>query len=292
MAIIRSPFNWVGSKYNYIRFINTLLIGKEYESVHDIFMGSGNIILNVSNKISKKFHGNDKSKITPFAFNYIKNMDVRFKEKEIRDVILKWDNFKDGKYYELKDAWNKSYMELTEENITKEFVISTVLLFKMCRGSVLRFNNKGEFTQGFRGTKRDDGFFTRQNIQDITSSLNSTKRIIDKKDIKFTSKNFENLDLQSDKYNKSLLIIDPPYVSRDGMYEDKFSEEQENYLYSVVEKTESKFMYFNYLEYKGELNHKLDRVIKAREDLKIYSISSKSGLKSDIKLKEVLVTNI
>jgi site-specific DNA-adenine methylase len=39
---IKSPLNWVGNKFKYLKTVNQLIQGKAYNKVIDCFMGSGN----------------------------------------------------------------------------------------------------------------------------------------------------------------------------------------------------------------------------------------------------------
>ena len=61
---MRSPCNWIGNKYKYMENINNLVKGKEYGRVYDIFMGSGNILLNLE-CFAEDYIGNDNIPLIP-----------------------------------------------------------------------------------------------------------------------------------------------------------------------------------------------------------------------------------
>ena len=294
MANIRSPFNWVGSKYNFMRFVNTLLIGKQYDSVHDVFMGGGNVILNLHNKLADEFYGNDKMKMLPLIFDFLRTHEEKFTLKDIDQVIKRWDSFSKREYYfEFRDEWNKRYKELTYENIDKAFVVDTVILTKVCLRSVLRFNSNDEFNQGFRGPNECIGRFKADRCREIANQINSIQKIIQRKNIKTTNKDFTDLDLlNKDKYKNSLVIMDPPYINNTMYNKTDFTSDLENHLYKILENMENDFMYFNYIEHKGEVNEKLQNILKIRDDLKVYNLSNKTNLNKEIAIKEVIVTNI
>ena len=67
MEARKTPFNWVGNKFKYIDVINNLVRNKKYNSVIDMFMGSGNILLNINTNANKMI-GNDKIKLLPCIY--------------------------------------------------------------------------------------------------------------------------------------------------------------------------------------------------------------------------------
>ena len=67
---MKTPFNWVGNKYNYIEEINKVVKNKKYNKVFDMFMGSGNIILNLDCE-ANEFIGNDKQRLLPLLYQNV-----------------------------------------------------------------------------------------------------------------------------------------------------------------------------------------------------------------------------
>lgn len=48
MEYIKSPFNWVGNKYKHLDVVNDIIEERDYYNVIDVFMGTGNLLLNVN----------------------------------------------------------------------------------------------------------------------------------------------------------------------------------------------------------------------------------------------------
>ena len=159
MNYIKSPLNWVGNKYKYIDIINELVKGKEYEEIIDLFMGSGNVILNIDTK-SNCYIGNDKNKLVPNLFTTIRKLDEDYNLEEFNKILDKWNYFREkDNYYAFREYWNKKYFA---DEFDKDFIYETVMLLKMCSNSMVRFNQQGVFNQGFRGLSAKeeiDGFF-------------------------------------------------------------------------------------------------------------------------------------
>ena len=74
---MKTPFNWVGNKYNYIDTINDVVKNKKYNKVIDMFMGSGNIILNLDCE-ANEFIGNDKQRLLPLLYKSINESSGMF----------------------------------------------------------------------------------------------------------------------------------------------------------------------------------------------------------------------
>lgn len=68
---MKTPYNWVGNKYKHMEIINSIVRNNEYDRVIDVFMGSGNILLNLECE-SNTYIGNDKIKLLPKLYNLIK----------------------------------------------------------------------------------------------------------------------------------------------------------------------------------------------------------------------------
>ncbi|HOL74673.1 MAG TPA: DNA adenine methylase [Bacteroidales bacterium] len=45
---VKSPLNYIGNKYKYLDVINNIVNDNNYNKIIDVFMGSGNIIFNIS----------------------------------------------------------------------------------------------------------------------------------------------------------------------------------------------------------------------------------------------------
>lgn len=291
MRARKTPFNWVGNKFKYIDEINNLVRNKKYNSVIDMFMGSGNILLNINTNANKMI-GNDKIKLLPCVYTEITKNKHVYTLEDVDIILNRFNRFsKKEDYYIFRDYWNEKYLN---DKMDKDFIIETVLLLKMCSNSMVRFNQKeGYFNQGFRGLGKKDEFFTESMKCLCVDSVNSLTEILNKKEFDFTSEDFLKF---KDSDDNNLIILDPPYILRSDMYTVDWNKEHEDKLNKLIMNTKNDFIYFNYLERDGIVNQELVDIIKKRE-LTVIEINNKTNAgqgrsKNTIDVKEVLITNI
>lgn len=291
MKARKAPFNWVGNKFKYIDEINNLVRNKKYNSVIDMFMGSGNILLNINTNANKMI-GNDKIGLLPCVYTEIAKNKHVYTLEDIDIILNRFNRFsKKEDYYIFRDYWNEKYLN---DKMDKDFIIETVLLLKMCSNSMVRFNQKeGYFNQGFRGLGKKDEFFTESMKRLCVDSVNSLTEILNKKEFDFTSEDFLNF---KDLNDNNLIILDPPYILRSDMYTVDWNKEHEDKLNKLIMNTKNDFIYFNYLERDGIVNQELVDIIKKR-GLTVVEINNKTNAgqgrsKNTIEVKEVLITNI
>lgn len=291
MEARKTPFNWVGNKFKYIDVINNLVRNKSYNSVIDMFMGSGNILLNINTNANKMI-GNDKIKLLPCIYTEIEKNKHMYTLEDVDIILNRFNRFsKKEDYYIFRDYWNEKYLN---DKMDEDFIIETVLLLKMCSNSMVRFNQKeGYFNQGFRGLGKKDEFFTESMKRLCVDSVNSLTEILNKKEFDFTSEDFLNF---KDSDDNNLIILDPPYILRSDMYTVDWNKEHEDKLNKLIMNTKNDFIYFNYLERDGIVNQELVDIIKKR-GLTVIEINNKTNAgqgrsKNTIEVKEVLITNI
>lgn len=291
MRARKTPFNWVGNKFKYIDEINNLVRNKKYNSVIDMFMGSGNILLNINTNANKMI-GNDKIKLLPCVYTEITKNKHVYTLEDVDIILNRFNRFsKKEDYYIFRDYWNERYLN---DKMDKDFIIETVLLLKMCSNSMVRFNQKeGYFNQGFRGLGKKDEFFTESMKCLCVDSVNSLTEILNKKEFDFTSEDFLKF---KDSDDNNLIILDPPYILRSDMYTVDWNKEHEDKLNKLIMNTKNDFIYFNYLERDGIVNQELVDIIKKR-GLTVVEINNKTNAgqgrsKNTIEVKEVLITNI
>lgn len=284
----RNPFNWVGNKYKHMDRINKLVIGNKYNSIYDVFMGSGNILVNLDCSAAH-FIGND---IIPLLPNVYKSMKKDFKLEEIESIINRWNRFSDKTdYYAFRDYWNTKYLS---NNYDKEFVIETILLLKMCSNSMVRFNRKeGYFNQGFRGLGGGKlEFFSPLAKSKILKSLNDFGVELNKSDYIFKNQDFKEILKLVNK--DDLVILDPPYILSEGMYGTDFSVADDNHILSFLKSTKADFILFNYLSSGDRINQTLVDFID--DTMVVDVISNKDftgqGRASDKTIEEVMISRI
>lgn len=291
--IMKSPFNWVGNKYKFIDKINKIVENKSYHMTVDLFMGSGNVLLNLSSQ-SNIYIGNDRQRLIPFVFEKIKEQTSDFSIDEVNAILTVWNRFSANEnYYSFRDYWNKKYLQ---NLIDRQFILETALLLKMCSNSMVRFNSDGVFNQGFRGLGKDAEFFKESMLQSVVNQLNELLYFLREKSFKFTNKDFKEYK-DSDTSNR-LLIIDPPYALGDaGMYNKDFTKEDQDKLLSLIENTKNDFIYFNYLEHGSLVYAPLLDIINKKgfklQEIGDNNVSAGQGKVKDKKwVKEVMVTNV
>lgn len=285
---MKSPFNWVGNKYSYMDTINDVVGGRKYNRVIDLFMGSGNVIFNI-NCEAKEFVGNDKERLLPSLYKAIKDSEGMFDIFELNRIISKWGNFsKKEDYYDFREYWNIKYKR---NQFDRDFIYETALLLKMCSNSMVRFNKKGEFNQGFRGLGNKEQFFAESMKELIVNGLNELDRHVFNREYRFTNKDAKNIEFK----HGDLLIIDPPYILRQDMYSQDFTTEHDDYLLEIL-KGDIDFIYFNYIERDSFSHDKLYNILKENQNLRVIELSNKTksgqGATSVKDIKEVMITNI
>lgn len=284
----RNPFNWVGNKYKHMDKINMLVRGNEYKNIYDVFMGSGNILVNLDCS-ADHYVGND---VIPLLPNLYKSIKDKFTLKEMQDILNKWDNFKDkSNYYDFRDYWNVKYLG---GQYDKEFIYETILLLKMCSNSMVRFNRKeGYFNQGFRGLGGGKlEFFSPLAKNNIVKSLNDFSDKLKRNEYTFKNEDFKEI-LKLVKED-DLVILDPPYILSNGMYGTDFTEVDDNHILSFLKSTKADFILFNYLSSGDRVNQALVDFID--ETMNIEIISNKDltgqGRNNAKEIQEVMISRI
>lgn len=286
---MKSPFNWIGNKYTYIDIINEVVKGNKYNRAIDMFMGTGNILINI-NIEANQFIGNDKNRLLPNVYKTIFESNREFTLQELNQIIVKWNNFSQKEdYYTFRDYWNIKYKA---NQFDRDFVYETALLLKMCSNSMVRFNRQDEFNQGFRGLGKLTEFFQESMKALIVDGLNNLKKDLNKRNYNFISQDAININ-----FNKSdLLIIDPPYILRQDMYSQDFTVNHDNYLLDIIQNNKADFIYFNYIKRDGEIHNRLNKILESNNKLKVIELSNKTksgqGSKEVKQVSEVLITNI
>lgn len=288
---MRNPFNWVGNKYNYMKTINKEIANKKYNTIYELFMGSGNILVNLHAE-ADLYIGNDIIPLLPNLYNSMEIMED-FKIEELNSIINEWNNFSDKKhYYEFRDHWNKKYLS---KQYDRNFVYETILLLKMCSNSMVRFNRKeGYFNQGFRGLgKGKTEFFSPLAKNKIIQNLNEFKQNLNKRKYTFYHGDFKQL-MKAGK--DDLVILDPPYILSEGMYGTNFTEEDDAKIFEFLNNTKADFILFNYLTSGDRVNGALQNFLDNNEGLYMETInvrdSTGQGRTEGKEVVEVMVSRI
>lgn len=283
--MVKSPMNWVGNKYKYINEVNKLVCNKRYKNIYESFLGSGNVLFNI-NCYADNYIGNEIIYLIPDLYNLVKNNNYAYVLKDFEDIEKNYNNFSaNNDYYDLRNDWNKDYLT---KNYSKEFVLKTVMLLKMCSNSMVRFNSKNKFNSGFRGIT-NGSFFKDVTKKNIIDSLNEFHSHLNKRNYVFTNDNFFNLQFEEN----SLLIIDPPYLLSGGIYANSINENNDKKIIENMINSNNDFLYFCYESNNGVVNNNLpllqnyNRIYLSNKDS-----SGQNRANNSKPVQEVLIYNI
>lgn len=284
---MKSPYNWVGNKYKHLDIINKIVKDKQYDDVVEGFMGTGNILLNLECN-ANRYIGNDKIKLLPSVYERIKEMES-FDKHCIERILNRWNRFSSKEdYYNFRKHWNSRYLN---NRIDDMFIYETAMLLKMCSNSMVRFNSKGEFNQGFRGLGQKSEFFTENMKNLIINSLVELKNTLNSKNFEFVTGDILGLEVGKN----DLIILDPPYILRNDMYSMDYTKQHDDFLLKLLDSNSCDFLYFNYLERDGVVFDELQELID-KHNFNVIELASstctgqnRTGSKE---VKEVLITNM
>ncbi|MCA6084996.1 DNA adenine methylase [Candidatus Endomicrobiellum agilis] len=285
-CFIKSPFNYIGGKYKILHQIMPLF-PKDINCFIDLFVGGGNVGLNVS---AKKIILNDNLIHLIELYKKLQKTPLKKVLKHIHNRIDEYSlslTNKDG-YVKLRKFYNE----------TKD-PLDLFLLISYSFNHQIRFNGSHEFNNSFG---RERSFFN----PSIEFNLKAFIRKLQQSNIELSSKNFDNLDLSFLGVN-DFVYCDPPYLITTGTYNDGrrgftgWSEKEEELLLSKLDKLNDKGIKFalsNVIQHKNKTNTLLKKWVVGNSSYFINSIkmnysNSNYQIKNRNKLTtiEVLVTN-
>lgn len=283
--IIASPMNYIGGKYKILSQL-LLLFPENIGTFVDLFCGGCNVGINVS---ARKIIFNDN---LTYLIDLYKEFDSLSKNEILNHIDNRIKQFnlsltnKDG-YLELRKLYNE------EKNPLDLFVLTAYSF-----NHQIRFNNSHKFNNPFG---KDRSCFN----ENMKNNLLNFLKVLDSKNVNFTSTNFDNFDFSNLSYN-DFVYCDPPYLITTGTYNDGkrgftgWNEVQEKKLLQVLDDLNEKKVYFalsNVLEHKGKENLILKKWIE--ENTYFISYISKDYANSNYhtidrnknSTVEVLITN-
>ena len=290
LIVNKSIFNWVGNKWKYRQYIERYAVN--FDIIVDPMMGSGNILTYLGK--TKNIIGNDIIPLMPNIYNNKNVFDVSI--QVFKDIIDKW-SFTDKKhYYEFREYWNKKYIN---NNYDKKFLVETFLLLKMCSNSMVRFNNKGRFNQGFRGIGGDTkkSFFSYKQLENFSTCLEEWVNISYKTAYFF---NMDVLDFLNKFINKdmskTIFIFDPPYLLESGVYNiNSYTNKKEKSIFNFIIDNNINFIFFNFLS-KNKCTHLKFKDFIENNKLDIITLKEKTATGQNrhgtSNIREVLITNL
>ncbi len=298
--MIKTPFNWVGKKSKHIDLLSEHLDrDKPYVRFIDLFMGSGSLLFNVP----ITYHtgaGNDTIPLLSHIYQFL-SWGIYLPEElvmAIYNTLEDWNWFGDKKlYYSFREKWNVEYISIIngygEYKISPQFVAKTILLLKMCSNSMVRFNRKGEFNQGYRGCTKES-FFNERSASNIGTDLLILSEELRKGNYNFTTRSFESFE--SSFHDQSVFMaIDPPYTLDIGSngtgYGGHYNHEKDDLLYKLLNSASCDYVFFNYLSVGDVVNEKLMHIIE-NNNLQVIDISKQTSTGQKRKINKKVVKEV
>jgi len=294
----RSPFFYVGDKYNLLPEINRYFPKKIIRFIEP-FTGGGSVFLNVK---ADEYLLNDIDKNIISLHKFL--VESSHNKKEFFDNILKvMKEYGLSRSYcenivplDLKRKWKKTYYarfnkiaytklknDYNNENPKSPLKLYLLLIYGFNR--ILRFNSKGEFNLPVGNVDFNDN---------VVKAINGYFSWVEDKKIHLSNLEFKDF-MNSILYKKDdFVYLDPPYLISFSEYNKLWNESKEKELLSLLDELNErgvKFAISNIIAYKGRENKVFKEWMQKYNVFKIKSnyISYHNNTKKDI--SEVLVVN-
>ena len=285
VAYIKSPMNYVGNKYKYLKQIHPYF-PTNINCFIDLFCG-----------------GTDMSINTPATYKYANDINENiiniykvFQEKSIDEVLC----FIDARIKEFKlTRWNvDGFLEYRNLYNTNDFYHTSLDLFTLSRfafNNKISFNINNELNASFGWNHSDFNLNQRANTRAMHAAIQN---------IKFTSLDFRNFELSTFNNSNDFLYVDPPYLISAAQYNtgakalgQKWELQDDLDLYAYLDKANEqglKWALSNVVAHKGMENVALIEWAEKYYVYDIYTDYSKAvynKIKTDEPTIEVIITN-
>lgn len=268
-AVIKSPFNYTGSKANLINQLHQYLPNAPV--CYDLFCGGGGFFINSLDKF-ENIYANDI--ITPLI-EFYQWLQITDWNKVTNTLAFSTANIpKDNQ---------QAYLDLrTRYNMDKQF-IDFFMLVCSCTNNMMRFNKKLEFNQTWG--KRNYNKNTEQRLKEYH------ERLYNNPQIGFLNKDFLEVNIEPN----SFVYLDPPYLITEAGYNAYWSKNHETKLYDYIDELNAKnikFMLSNVMVHKGITNPYKNRLIDKYRVIDLDFAYNKVARKKDsAETKEIIVVN-
>ena len=231
--IFKPPTNYAGSKdklmpqiLKYFPDVNSV------DKFYDVFAGGLSVSINspynniIANDIIKP--------LIQFYSNLKKSIDDGNLEQEIGKIVS----------YKVDKKSKEHFLKTREEfNKTSDPYLFFALV-SSCTNNMMRFNKSFKFNQTFGERTINDN--TIQKIKDYAY-------VLEKKKIKFYSKNYQELFKLNAPSKDDFIYLDPPYMISEAGYNAYWSKDLEEGLYKLMDELDSqgiRFMMSNVSKHK------------------------------------------
>lgn len=296
---VQSPLNYTGGKFKLLNQLEEKF-PEDYEVFYDIFCGGCNVGSNVQ---AKRIICVDKDKKVIELLKYLRDHKFSEVDNKLKEMINKYclsDTSTYGyEYYGCNSDGgvgkynSKQYLKLRNDyNKDRNDPVKFLLLIIYSFNNQIRFNKNGEFNLPVG--KRDYNKALSRKLQGFMNNLHS-------KDIAFYSMDYEKINLDKIKADRTFFYLDPPYFLGVAAYNENggWSKEEDNRLFGFLEKCDKKGIRFalsNVIEHKNTRNEELiEWSLKNGFNINYlnynYSNSNYHSLHKNSVTKEVLITN-
>lgn len=279
MKYIKSPFNYIGNKYNLLPQILPLF-PENIDVFYDVFCGGLDVSVNV--KANKKL-ANDINYFVIEILELFKKSDYDVLIKDINKTIDKFGLSKTNKenYYRFRDYYNANKDPL---------LLYVLICFSF--NYQFRFNSNHDYNNPAGTNRSHFNKNIEKRLELFMEKMNN---------IEFTSENFIDLDY-SEITTKDFVYFDPPYRSSVGSYNDGkrgfegWAVNDDLKLFEIIDSLDKrgiKFALSNVFYNNGLTNIELKEWSKKYNIhyLEASYINSNYQRKKCDKTKEVLITN-
>lgn len=273
-GFVRSPINYVGSKYRLLPQIIPLF-PKRISTFVDLFCGSCTVAINV---VADTIRCNDANSKLIELHKIIRDRDPEDIIQEVKARIAQ---------YRLSKTNEEGYAALRKYYNKHPNPVDLFVLLCYSYNYVIRFNSKGQFNNTLGVHK---SCYRHKNGQE----LRQISRIFKRKNAQFASRYFADISL-SGLGNQDFVYADPPYLITEAEYCKFWTVDDERRLYAYLDDVDAagvKFALSNVTHHKGKSNKILINWAKNYNLIKLncsYANCNSGTMREDS--QEVLVTN-
>jgi DNA adenine methylase len=226
MKIMVPPIKCQGIKTKLAEWIkektgNLAETGKWYEP----FMGSGVVGFNVQPK--NAFFSDTNPHLIRF-YNDIKSEKITY--QSVKEYLMT----ESGKLLKGADSYYKEVRERFNKNPNS---LDFLFLNRCCFNGMMRFNSKGFFNVPFC---KKPNRLSKSYITKISNQVKNISGLIKLNNYSFICSDFYDLIRKAGK--NDIIYCDPPYIDRYSDYFNSWGRTDEERLFEVLSKTESKFI--------------------------------------------------
>jgi len=210
--MIQTPFNYTGSKH---KLLEQILPNLDYTKTHfiDLFSGGGSVYTNILDKYEKVLVNDIISDLIGIHKSLLESDEII----ELTKSINPGKENKEG-FLELRESYNN---EKAPHKLWALMLSST--------NNMMRFNKKFKYNQTYGERGWNDN--TDKKVEEYKNHIRQFKN-----KITFTSKNFADIPIKSDKV---MVYCDPPYSNTEAGYNAYWEKNDDLKLYNYLKEVDS-----------------------------------------------------